>query len=183
MLHRHASPAVAGAYTSGAVLGGLASASALLVISGLLSPIPSDARGALGICLITLFGLHAIGVLGLDLPQRKYQIPRDTFTGSPARAALRFAAELGTGVRTYVTTPAPYALVVVLSLCLPGSLVGAVAAAGGAGLGFGVGRARIVAAQSFRRSIAIDHPRHWLSAASFVSIALSLGIAIDYIVR
>ena len=183
MLHRHASPAVAGSYTLGAIGGALASASALLVIGGLLSPIPGDARGGLAICLIALIGLHAIGVLCLDLPQRKYQIPRDTFTGSPAQAALRFSAELGTGMRTYITTPAPYALVVVLSLCQPGSLGGAVAAAGAAGFGFGVGRARIVAAQCFRRSIAIDHPRRWLSAASFASIALSFSIAIDYIVR
>ena len=180
MLHRHATPAVAGGFTLGNVCGALASASALLVIGGLLSPISPEVRGVVAICCIIVVVFHAVGFVCLDLPQHRYQITRETFAVSKPRAAFRFAAELGTGVRTYVTMPAPYALVVALALCLPTSLGAAVVAAAATGIGFGLGRARIVAAQSWRRTVAVEHPKHWLTAASYVSIALSLAIAVDF---
>ena len=183
MLHRHARPAVAGAYTAGTVAGALVTGAALLVLGGLVSPIPAQARGTAATLAIILLALHALGILCLRLPQRKYQIDRETFNDPPAKAGFRFAFELGTGVRTYVTTAAPYAVALIVLLCLPDSLGGAAIRALAAAVGFGLGRARIVAAQSWRRTVAVGHPQRWLTAASLVSLGVALLIAVSYVAQ
>lgn len=180
MLHRHARPAVAGAYTAGAVTGALVSSLGLLVIGGLLSPIPAGYRGVVAVCLLLLLAARELGIVCFDLPERRHQIPRAVFSGSPVRAAFRFAAELGTSMRTYVTTSAPYAVAVVVVLCLPDGLGPASLVAAATGIGFGLGRSRIVASQAWRRTIAVDHPRVWLRVASLLSIAVSLAVAIAF---
>ena len=87
-----------------------------------MSPVPDSARLVTAICALLLLGLHAVGIVCLDLPQRKYQIPREAFAAGPIRAAFRFALELGTGARTYVTAVSPYALLVLIVLRLPPDL-------------------------------------------------------------
>lgn len=170
MLHRHAGPAVAGSYLAGAISGALTSVGVLFVLSGLLSPMPGSARQVVAIGMVLILLLHALGVVCLDLPQRKYQIPRETFTDAPARASFRFAFELGTGVRTYITSVSPYALAILILLGLPTGLGAAAAAAGSAAVGYGIGRSIVVASQSLRHKAAVDHPRQWLRAADMVAV-------------
>jgi len=181
MLHRHAGPAVAGSYTLGAVTGATLIAGALFVANGLLSPLPAQWRGGLALCTLALLALHATRVLCLDLPQRTYQIPRETFTRRPSHAAFRFAFELGTGVRTYITATAPYALALVLLLSLPQGLGPAALSACAAAVGYGLGRSSIVGVQSFRRAIAVEHPASWLRAADLIGIAAAVVIAIRFL--
>ena len=182
MLHRHAGPAVAGSYLFGAIGGALTTTSVLVLASGLLSPLPAEWRGVAAICVLALLALHASRLLCLDwLPQRRYQIPRETFMTTPSLAAFRFAFELGTGVRTYVTATAPYAAAALVLLTLPASLGAATLAAGALGLGYGVGRSLIVAIQSLRSFVAVEHPQQWLRAADLLAIALALAVAIRFI--
>lgn len=170
MLHRHARPAVAGAFTIGSVLGALLTGTLLIVAAGLLSPIPVEPRGTLAVAVIVLLALHALGVLCLDLPQNKRQIPQSVFHDRPLSAAIRFAAELGTGLRTYLPDPSPHALAVVLLLA-PGTGWAAVAAAVLAAVGFGLGRAVVVALHTQGDTVSVDHPSPLLRAAGLVALA------------
>ena len=176
MLHRHARPAVAGAYLSGAVSGALISAAVLMVAGGLLSPLPASARQVVAVTLVLILLIHAFGIVCLDLPQRAYQIPRETFAATPPRAAYRFAFELGTGVRTYVTAVSPYAVLMVLGL--PSGLGAATLAAASTGVGFGLGRSIVVASQSVRSHVAVDHPSHWLKIVDRMALVGAFAILI-----
>ena len=178
MLHQHARPAVAGGFLLGSLGGALVTSSALAVVAGLANPIPAAWRAGLALCLLGLLAFHQAKILCLDLPQRAWQIPRDVFFERPDRAAARFAFELGTGVRTYITTAAPYGLAAVLVLApgVPGTaaLLGAL----GAALGYGLGRAWIVLGQVAGSRVAVDHPGAWLQAASWISLASSALVAV-----
>ena len=149
------------------------------MLGGLLSPVPGQFRTVISITAISLLMLHAVGILCLELPQRTYQIPRETFGPFPARAAFRFAFELGTGVRTYITAVSPYALAVVIALHSPARLGAAALSGGAAALGYGTGRSIVVASQLMRRTIAVDHPRRWLRAADIVALAVAFAVVVS----
>ena len=88
----------------------------------------------------------------VNLPESRRQIPAEVFGGSLVRGAYRFGLELGTGVRTYVPSPAPYILLLAVFL---GRLTLADALL--VGLGFGVGRAvplmvQLIAASQVRKA-------------------------------
>lgn len=176
MLHRHARPAVAGSYLLGTVTGAALSASLLLVVGGLASPLPRSLRDGVTLAALAILGLRLLGVVTLNLPQRRYQIPRDVFGPRPTRSAFRFAFELGTGVRTYVTASAPYALAVLLILHQPVGLARSAAAAAAAAVGFGTGRSVVVVSQTVRRAVAVDHPGVWLRAADGVALAAAAAV-------
>lgn len=184
MLHRHAGPAVAGSYAAGAISGALVTSLVLFIASGLLSPIPDAARGVVTVGVAALLMLHVLRIVCLDfLPQRRYQIPRETFTAEPTRAAFRFAFELGSGVRTYITAAAPYAAATLLLLALPSALSTATSAVLATGVGFGVGRSMIVAIQSLRSAVAVEHPARWLRAADIVAVAVALALAVQFVIE
>lgn len=183
MLHRHAGPAVAGSYTLGALAGALCTTAGLMILNGLFSPVPARGAATLAVVVLLLLVARSLGLLCLELPQRRHQIPRDVFTGSPSRAAFRFAFELGTGVRTYITATAPYAAAVVATLCLPRDLAGAALAAGALAIGYGLGRSSIVAVQALRRSIAVEHPRRWLRVADVLAVLTALAIAARFLAQ
>jgi hypothetical protein len=108
------------------------------ILSGFTEPLHQAVRAV-------LLGLGAIfmwmckqGPLSqvVSLPESHRQIPAEVFGGSLLRGAYRFGFELGTGVRTYVPSPAPYILIlaiVLARLSLANTLL--------VGLGFGLGRA------------------------------------------
>jgi hypothetical protein len=70
------------------------------------------------------------------LPQRRSLIPQEVFLRSRAAGFLRFGLEFGSGVRTYVTSAAPYGVVALVLLATDGALPGLLG-----GLMFGLGRA------------------------------------------
>jgi len=118
------------------VLGALLSALVLFVVSGLFTPVPAQVRQVLVVVLAVAAVLRDAGVVSFPLPQNARQVPQDVLTRDVARGSLQFGFEMGTGVRTYVSSTVPYALVAALLLTAP-DLVTAVAA----GAGFGAGRA------------------------------------------
>ena len=129
---------IVAAYLMGTTSGALLTAMIAWVLSGFTEPLHDSLR-------IVLLGLGAIfiwlckqGPLAnvIDLPETRRQIPAEIFGGSLVHGAYRFGFELGTGVRTYVPSSAPYILLLVVLLARP-TLATAILI----GLGFGLGRA------------------------------------------
>ncbi|HET9381108.1 MAG TPA: hypothetical protein VFP69_09795 [Streptomyces sp.] len=108
----------------------------LWLFSGLFSPLPTGVRAGLIVAGALLAALRDTGRLTLRLPQNARQIPQEVLRRHLRRGALQFGFELGTGVRTYVSASAPYALAV--AVLLSGAPCTAALATG---LGFGAGRA------------------------------------------
>jgi len=79
--------------------------------------------------------LNEFGVLRLRLPQNARQVPQSVIDDGHRYGALQFGFEMGTGVRTYMTSGLPHALAVALLVLpsLPAALM--------AGVAFGAGRA------------------------------------------
>src|SRR5690606_31004890 len=80
--------------------------------------------------------LRDVGLVRIRLPQNARQIPQEVLRDHLVRGALQFGFELGTGVRTYVSAGAPYALAAAALLVGQPVSAGALAA-----VGFGIGRA------------------------------------------
>ena len=129
---------VGGAYLAGTCSGALLTAVGAWVLSGLTEPLTRGIRLTLLVAGAALIWLAKQGPLSeiLRLPEARRQIPSQVFGGGLVRGAYRFGLELGTGLRTYVPSAAPYVLLLAV-------LVGrfTLATALSAGLGFGVGRA------------------------------------------
>jgi hypothetical protein len=123
-------------FTCGLLAGGVLSGGVLWLVSGLFTPLPAGVRQGLIVTVALLAALRDAGKLSLRLPQNARQIPQDVLRRHLARGALQFGFELGTGVRTYVSASAPYAMAAAVLLS-GGSYAPALAA----GLGFGAGRA------------------------------------------
>lgn len=177
MLNARPTPAVAGNYVLGATLGATISAFVLLVGGGLLSPIPTTVRAVALLVIVAALALRALGVVSFPLPQNKRQIAQEAFLVSPPRAAFRFAFELGTSVRTYITKEAPYAAAALLLLAAP-SGGSAFAAAGLLAFGFGVGRSLMVTGQVARRSFIVEHPGWTLKTANLLTMATVVLVAV-----
>ena len=129
---------VLGAYLAGTTTGALLTTLTAWLLSGLTEPAGPPARVAL-ICAGGAFlWLAKCGPLGriVSLPEARRQLPAEIFGGSLARGAYRFGFQLGTGMRTYVPSPAPYVLLLALLLARS-TLASAILVA----LGFGLGRA------------------------------------------
>jgi hypothetical protein len=121
----------AGLALGGALTGGLLGLAAVLLP---FSPTPASlALAALSAIALAAYDLHARAVA---LPQRRSLIPQEVFLRSHAAGFLQFGLEFGSGVRTYVTSAAPYAVVALVLLATDGALPGLLA-----GLSFGLGRA------------------------------------------
>lgn len=141
---RRGSTALLGPLVTGLVLGGVTSALALWLLSGLAEPLPA----ALRVGLVAVVALAALADEAMDLgwrwPQNARQVPQDVRRREAKVALLQFGFELGTGMRTFITSKAPYVIVAVL---VAGGLSLLQALALGAG--FGVGRALMPVTRSW----------------------------------
>lgn len=171
-------------FAVGLLGGGLTTAAAAWLLTGLFNVVPPSVRlialvGAAGAAL-----LQDLGTLSIPLPQAKRLIPRQVFDDRPMIAAVRFGYELGTGVRTYVPSAAPYLLIFALWLMLP-----PFSAAIAAGLGFGAGRAanpisRLASGNAavwddlMRRRLSILAPWCITGALGAVALLISMHISL-----
>lgn len=91
---------------------------------------------------LVVVGLVAteLDILTLHLPQRSRLVPQSVVHRGAAVGAFQFGFEMGTGLRTYMTAAAPYAVAV------GGLLVGGLIPGMIGGLGFGIGRSVVVVA-------------------------------------
>lgn len=129
---------VVAAYLVGAVAGALLTVVLAWLLSGFVEPLGRTPRAVL-LCAGALFVWAAKhGPLSgrVSLPESRRQIPSAVFVGSLVRGAYRFGFEMGTGMRTYLPSFAPYVLLLALVLARP-TLAQALLIA----LGFGLGRA------------------------------------------
>ncbi|MFN2589076.1 MAG: hypothetical protein ABR613_13300 [Actinomycetota bacterium] len=129
----------------------MATAAGAWILGGLFSPLPSSVRVGAVVAVGVAAIARDLSILKIALPQNARQVPQEIFRKPLLRAALQFGFEMGTGLRTFVTSTSPYALLVALLLLGP---TGAEAVAAGAG--FGVGRAAML----FSRRLAPD-PGAW----------------------
>lgn len=134
---RHRQAPVLGLFVAGLLGGGVLTATVLWLLSGLAEPLPVAAREAAVLGIAALAVLRDGGVLRVPLPQNARQVPQEVLLRNWHHGALRFGFELGTGVRTFVSASAPYAVAAALLLGGPSLLWTALPA----GLGFGAGRA------------------------------------------
>lgn len=178
MLHASATPAVAGSYVGGAFCGALLSSAVLLILGGLLSPIPPELRAGLLIGVVGVLGVRASGLISFPLLQNRRQIPEHAFATSATRAAFRFAFELGTSVRTYITKEAAYVAAVALVLASPAGLRTAGVAMLLLAAGFAIGRSTVVVGAVWRRSVITGHPAWAQHVANYFTLAMALVIAI-----
>jgi hypothetical protein len=127
------------AFTVGASGGGVLSALALVTAGRLITPIPSMVRITALFGVVALAVLCDLGLVRVALPENRRLIPHEVFLAHPWRGAAQFGFELGTGVRTYISSSAPYVLATALLLRSPPA--GTAVCAGAA---FGLGRAAMV---------------------------------------
>lgn len=129
---------VAAAYFGGAAGGASLTAVLAWLASGFVEPLAAPLRVALLVAGALFVWLVKHGRLAgrVQLPEARRQIPLEVFSGGLVRGAWRFGFEMGTGMRTYVPSWAPYVLVLALVLARP-TLGQALLVA----LGFGLGRA------------------------------------------
>lgn len=127
---------VVGAYLGGAIIGATLTATFGWLLGGFLEPFPAPARAVLlgAGALYVWAAKHGPLSSRLKLPESRRQIPSAVFAGSLVRGAYRFGLEMGTGIRTYVPSFAPYVLLLALVLARP-TLGEALLIAAGFGLG------------------------------------------------
>ena len=95
------------AFALGTALGGLISLVVLFFLSGFFRWLPLEVRLVLAVaCAAACFGLTITG--NSNLPQNRRMIPRSRFRSRAVLGFFWFGVELGTGVRTFLPTPAPH---------------------------------------------------------------------------
>jgi hypothetical protein len=165
-----------GAFSAGLLLGGLLTASLLWLLSGLGQAIAESWRTSILIATAALALLRDLDVLRFPLPQPLRQVPRFIFEKGLLSAAFQFGLELGTGVRTYITSSIPYVLALAIVLLPLPYLVAACV-----GLGFGLGRAvvpllRLASGNGEAWSTRMAHGTRWLvptsSALSLIAVLM-----------
>lgn len=140
-----------GWFIGGLVVGGTVTATLVATLGSLPRALLHDALLA-GIVAAVLCAvlLHELGVLHLRLPQNARQVPERIAESGPRFGALQFGLEMGTGMRTYLTSAAPYALLALVALVAgPAEFLTT-------GVGFGGGRAVMTLARN-----GYPQPRVW----------------------
>lgn len=123
------------AFGFGLVIGGILSAATLVTIGSMLRPVLPGALVAVAVTVVFVgMALREVGVFSLALPQNARLVPETVFRHGPFWGPFEFGLEMGTGVRTYVTSGLPYVLLLLVALAAPWQ------AALVAGFGFGAGR-------------------------------------------
>jgi hypothetical protein len=127
------------AFTAGAVTGGVLSALVLRAAGYLVTPVPGVLRATMLLCIVLIAVLRDLDLIRVALPENRRLIPHEVFLAHPWCGAAQFGFEMGTGVRTYVSSSAPYVLAAALLLLTP-----PVQTAVLAGAAFGLGRSSMV---------------------------------------
>lgn len=164
-------------YGAGTMLGALTTAIIALVLSGLASPVPAGWSAGLVAAFAVAAILRDLGVVSFWLPQNERQVPQEVFAFGRARGAFQFGYELGTGVRTYVTSTAPFVVLLGVILFADGGLV-----ALAAGFGFGLGRAvmplaRYLSDQRHAWDARLESQLQWIVPMSTALCAVGVIVA------
>lgn len=150
----------------------------LWLVSGLAAWLPAFSPEGVIVIVAILAISRDLHFLQVPFPQNARQVPRSVLDRAPWWAALQFGFELGSGVRTYVTTAAPYVLATALFLVVP-SLSTALAIGSGFGFGrFMMALSRYTSSDGDVWDMELRRRRAVLTGASVVSVILATGLAI-----
>jgi hypothetical protein len=132
------------AFCGGLVLGGVTTATGLLLTGSLIRLVapPAVWRWVLLAAVAGLL-LRELGLVRFWLPQNARQVPEQVSRHGRLFGPLQFGFEVGTGVRTYAPSALPYGAALAVLL-----LAGPVAALV-TGLGFGLGRSAMTLGNLF----------------------------------
>lgn len=160
------------AFGLGLVAGGVLSALVLVSVGSLLRLLAPAWFwvGLVGVWFL-LIALRELGAVSFRLPQNARLVPATVFRHGRFWGPFEFGLEMGTGVRTYVTSGLPYVLVPVIALFagLPSALA--------AGIGFGLGRTLMTVANlRFSDDGSWDHA--FASRQRLISGLLLAGFAV-----
>ena len=166
-------------FALGAATGGLVTGSALGIVVWLVNLLPSPSIGVIRVIVLGLLLYVTVLTVVTDsvrLPQSRRQVPIGVFAGGVDAGAFAFGLELGSGVRTYVTSMAPYwALIAAVIAGVDASPWPVVVA----GLLFGLGRVMTVVI-GLRAEARGHHPVAWWNTSApwvnAVATALCFGI-------
>lgn len=107
------------AYGLGSLVGGTAIGAVVVLLSGLLTWLP-EGFIVIAIPLAAATALaRDFGLVVFPLPQNGRLVPLEVVQQSPGVAGLQFGFEMGTGVRTFVTSSSPYLLALTALLISP----------------------------------------------------------------
>lgn len=123
-------------FSAGLLVGGVISALGIMLVGSVLRwPLPPAAATGVVVAWTTVVLVRELGLVSFPLPQNARLVPETVFRHGPVLGPMQFGIEMGTGMRTFVTSGLPYALLVAVALLADPwqALV--------AGLGFGAGRA------------------------------------------
>jgi hypothetical protein len=150
----------------GLLVGGLLSAALLMTVGSIVrAPLPTEVRMAVVALVAVAVALRDLTPLPVWLPQNARQVPQSI--GVLGRqGALQFGVEMGTGMRTFMTSGVPHLAAAALIL------FAGPAAAVASGLGFGLGR--VLMAESRRAHPAPDGWDDSISAHSWLLRFVSL---------
>ncbi|MDI6103391.1 hypothetical protein QLQ12_32760 [Actinoplanes sp. NEAU-A12] len=132
------------------------------------------------VLLVSWFGVIAareFGLLSFGLPQNARLVPVTVFRHGRFFGPLQFGLEMGTGLRTYVTSGLPYVLLPAIALLA--SPVAALLA----GLGFGLGRS-IMTSSNLRFSddnswdLEFSRYERWIKAILVMAFAGGIWAAV-----
>jgi hypothetical protein len=169
-----------GAFAIGAVIGGLVSASALLIAGSVFRLVlPEPIRWGLLFALLSLFVARQFGAVRFPVPENRRLVPETVFRLGYFFGPLQFGIEMGTGARTYVTSNVPYMLAVMVLLTAD---VGAGLASGA---GFGVGRALMAWGSTQQRDTGEWHAK-WsrsstMLSAMLLAVFLVLAVLVSFV--
>lgn len=156
------------AYNLGLLAGGVIVGAGLAVATSLLRPPLPAAWGLAFVSLACVVALaHELDLVTVPLPQNRRQVPITVFRLGPFFGPLQFGIEMGTGMRTYVSSAVPYML-----LC-PILLFAGPWHAVTLGAGFGFGRAVMATA-----SVLSGDAGRWSRAWTARQRALGTGFAV-----
>ena len=125
------------AFSLGLLVGAMAVGLAAATLSAvLLAPLPTPSAVLLSVMgLVALpLSLRDLGVIKFWMPENKRLVPEQVFRLGSFFGPLQFGIEMGTGMRTYVTSSLPYILLI--DAFLSSSLANALLAS----FGFAAGR-------------------------------------------
>jgi hypothetical protein len=105
------------AFGVGLVVGGLLSAAVLVTVGSLVRLVAPPAFWAAMIAVwFAVVALREVGALSFGLPQNARLVPESVLRHGRFWGPFEFGLEMGTGVRTYVTSGLAYVVVPVLAL-------------------------------------------------------------------
>lgn len=158
-------------FSTGLVLGGLTTAVVAVSLGSLLLRplLPSVVEAVLVVLVLVVVLLNEVGVITLRLPQNARQVPEVIRDDGPRFGALQFGFEMGTGLRTFMTSGLPHVLLA--GVLLTASLLEAAVA----GLAFGAGRALMTLARHAHPSD-VDWDAALASTEKVLRLVLTVGI-------